>query len=88
MRDKTVRLDGGESKQVTFSFVVSNVGEHIVHIVGVWSGGNATLSDKIAVLGSDLPWNLILLSISIIVGVFAIIMVVRRKSHKKTVKNR
>jgi hypothetical protein len=85
MRDKTVRLDGGESQQVTFSFVVANAGEHMVHIVGSWSGGNVTLSDMIAVLGEGMPWKLILTICIVILIMFAIVIVVHKhgKIQKK-----
>jgi hypothetical protein len=81
MRDKTVRLDGGETRQVTFSFVVANAGEHTVHILGAWSGGNVTLSDKIAVAGAGLPLEWV--GAGFAVPVFTIVVVWRLRKHSK-----
>jgi hypothetical protein len=87
MRDKTFRLDGGESKQVTFSFVVSNAGEHTVHIVGEWVGGNVALSSgKIAVSGAGLPLEWI--GVVLVIVVFGLIVAVKyaldsSAKHKK-----
>jgi hypothetical protein len=80
MRDKTVTFEGGESKQVTFSFVVSNAGEHTVHILGSWANGNLTLSETVAVLGGGLPLEWF--GVALVILVFAVIVVAKLSSKR------